>query len=177
MRKYIVLGVILLFMSTAWLGLSKFADMVRASVEKQMTEVIQKTIQRSVDTQFAQFREEYKNDIRKIEEERQLDKMLADKGSSSLDSVGNGWVYVDVPIEPPTPSAEVGKDSEQRLTRKIRAELSAEFSGAIKAEAKRADSCAIDYNTLMTRYNALDRQVKDYNEWVDQYNESIGYTK
>lgn len=177
MRKYAALGIVLLIVASVWLGLSKFASMVRASVEHQMTELIQTTIQRSVDTQFAQFREEYKNDIRKIEEERRLDEMLANKGSSSLDSIGNGWVYVNVPVETSAPSAEVGKDSEQRLTRKIRAELSAEFSGAIKSESKRADQLAIDYNTLMARYNALDLQVEDYNKWVDQYNESMGYKK
>lgn len=177
MRKYLALGVVLLVVASIWLGLSKFAGMVKANVEKQLTELIQTTIQKTVDERFNHFREEYKGDLKDLEERRRTDTILAGQGSSALNGVGNGWVYVNVPAEPSVKAPETGTAIEQRITRKVRAELSAEFSGAIKSEARRADQCAIDYNTLKGNYNALERQIIQYNLWVDEYNKSMGFTK
>lgn len=153
----------------AWqAGLERHDQKQIQEITKQLSEQMQK----SIDAKFNQISRDFKKDIENAVNNRKQDETTANYGSALLNGVGSGWVPVVVPSTSTTtcPTPQDGDSERRALTKTIRAELSADFSRKLKAESRRADSCAVDYNELYAKYMALASEVKTYNDFVDVYN-------
>lgn len=164
-----ILAVILSFF--AGYGVSTWGQHIEKKTRDQLEGTITTIIQNSLDSQFQQIDEEYKNGFQKAADQYFTDKKSADAANTLLNSNGNGWVWVQPTDGKQTSDAKTPSGSERpKPASKVRAELSASTSVPLKSDARRADQCAIDYNKLKSDYDRLWLVVYNYNKTVDTYN-------
>lgn len=148
----------------------KVAKRVEERVTNHFTKVIQSTIDKSVTERFKGIKNDIDKSLHDADVSRKNDQQRIDAATGALSDVTSNWVQFTCP-DPDTSKATDSNGAEhKRLTREIRAQLSREFEGKLKREANRADQCAVDYNDLNKRYQALSDQVEEYNKWASEHN-------
>lgn len=176
--KPIIWGLIAL-LGALWVGFlgNKLINYGERKAVESISKQISASVQKTMDARFNQFQTDIKKELQDGLQQRILDQKVAQSGNDLLNGIGNGWVPVQLPDQTVCETKTVGTGEHQRLTRTIRAELSAEFSARLKSESKRADQCAIDYNDLHNRATALNHQIIEYNKMISAFNAGFATKK